>query len=199
MTRRTYAQYCGLSRAVEIIGERWSMLIVRDLLVSARTAGRLRAGLPRITPEVLDARLRELAAAGVVRRRAAGVWELTGYGRALEGVVLRLARWGARLPAEPEEVLTEGAAITALRAAFRPHTARGEPTGYQINAGDVVVNARVAGGVLRTGTGPLPGAGVIAAPGTALIDLLRGDPAEARVEAADPVLLERFTRHFRLP
>src|ERR671931_2934804 len=94
--RRAYGQYCGLARAVEVVGERWALLIVRDLLVGPKRFTDLRRGLPRIPTNVLAERLRELEDAGVVRRRVlprpAGsvVYELTDYGSELEDVVMRL-------------------------------------------------------------------------------------------------------------
>src|SRR5262249_58408763 len=69
MTRRTYGQFCGLSRALEVVGERWSLLIIRDLLVSSRTLTELQRGLPRIPTDLLCTRLKELEHAGIVGRR----------------------------------------------------------------------------------------------------------------------------------
>ena len=102
MGRRTYGQSGGLAQALEIIGERWALLIVRDLLEGPRRFTDLRSGLPRIATNVLSARLKQLETAGVVRRRVlprpdgSVVYELTDYGRELEDVVDSLARWGAR-------------------------------------------------------------------------------------------------------
>ena len=95
MVNRTYGQYCGLARALEIIGERWALLIVRDLLVGPRRFSDLRRGLTRIPSNILTARLKEMEQAGVVERRVlprpAGsvVYELTGHGRGLEDPVPR--------------------------------------------------------------------------------------------------------------
>jgi DNA-binding HxlR family transcriptional regulator len=69
MTRRTYGQFCGLSRALEVVGERWSMLIIRDLLVSSRSLTELQRGLPRIPTDLLCTRLKELEHTGIVGRR----------------------------------------------------------------------------------------------------------------------------------
>src|SRR4051794_18368038 len=68
MAAREYGQYCGITRALELVGERWALLIVRDLLVGPRRYGELAAGLPRIPSNILAARLKELQAAGVIRR-----------------------------------------------------------------------------------------------------------------------------------
>src|SRR5438105_14626994 len=98
---RTYGQFCGLARALELVGERWALLIVRDLLVGPKRFTDLRRGLPRIPTNVLSTRLKELEHNGIVRRRllprpASGVvYELTEHGRELEDIVLRLGLWGA--------------------------------------------------------------------------------------------------------
>ena len=102
MARRTYGQSGGLAQALEIIGERWALFIVRDLLAGPSRFTDLRSGLPRIATNVLSARLKQLEAAGVVRRRVlprpdgSVVYELTDYGHELEDVVVSLDRWGAR-------------------------------------------------------------------------------------------------------
>ena len=85
MAARDYGQYGGITRALELVGERWALLIVRDLLVGPRRYGELAAGLPRIPSNILAARLKELQAAGVLRRVPRSrviVYELTPYGRA---------------------------------------------------------------------------------------------------------------------
>src|SRR5215207_6969550 len=99
MSNRTFGQYCGLARALELVGERWALLVVRDLVLGPKRFTDLRRGLPRIPTNVLSARLRELEEAGVVRRRvlprpaSSVVYELTEYGRELDEVVLPLGRW----------------------------------------------------------------------------------------------------------
>ena len=84
MAARDYGQYCGVTRALELVGERWALLIVRDLMVGPRRYGELSAGLPRIPTNILAARLKELQEAGVIRRiphSRVVVYELTPYGR----------------------------------------------------------------------------------------------------------------------
>lgn len=161
---RSYGQYCGLAHALEIVGERWAMLIVRDLVLGPKRFTDLRLGLPRIPTNVLSARLKELENAGVVRRRtlprpsAAVAYELTEYGAELEDVVLRLGRWGARTLGEPgpEDIVTADGEVLALRATFRPEGAVGVRAGYQVRVADVVVHALVDDGTLTAGEGPLP-------------------------------------------
>ena len=125
---RDYGQYCGVTRALELVGERWALLIVRDLLVGPRRYGELAAGLPRIPSNILAARLKELQEAGIIRRAPRSrviVYELTPYGRELEPVVLALGAWGFKALGDPrdEQIITPDSMTMALRTAFRPHVA----------------------------------------------------------------------------
>jgi DNA-binding HxlR family transcriptional regulator len=100
MERRTYSQYCGVARALDIVGERWTLLIVRDLLLGPRRYSDLMRGLPGITTNLLAKRLREMEAEGLIERVNAGASEgghsyrLTSLGLALESAVQSLATWG---------------------------------------------------------------------------------------------------------
>src|SRR5947207_11167291 len=103
-TKRTYGDRCGVARALDVVGERWALLVVRDLLLGPKRFTDLRAGLPHVSPDVLSQRLRELERSGVISRRTlpppAGsrIYELTAWGRELEPAVLALGRWGSRAP-----------------------------------------------------------------------------------------------------
>src|SRR4051812_25705044 len=104
---KTYGQRCGLAKALDVVGDRWALLIVRELTIrEAARYGDLKAALPGIASNLLAARLRELEAAGVVAREvapapvSATVYRLTERGRELEPAVLLLARWGAARLAE---------------------------------------------------------------------------------------------------
>jgi len=98
---KTYGQYCGLARSLDRVGDRWTLLIVRELLVAPARYRELQDGLPGIATNLLAQRLRKLEADGIVRRRVAGdagaavVYELTPTGEDLADVVLALVRWGA--------------------------------------------------------------------------------------------------------
>src|SRR6266540_2349588 len=102
MTDRRYGQTCGIAHALDLVGERWALLVVRELLLGPKRFTDLREGLPGIGANVLASRLRELESAGVVQRRtlpapaAATVYELTEYGRELEEPLLAFGRWGAK-------------------------------------------------------------------------------------------------------
>ena len=121
---RTYGDRCGIARALDAVGDRWALLVVRELLLGPKRFTDLRAGLPKVSPDVLAQRLRELEAAGVLRRdtlpppAASQVYELTERGRALKTVVLELGRWGSGEPAN-DGPLGPDAAVIALMTMFR--------------------------------------------------------------------------------
>jgi len=100
MDRRSYGQYCGVARALDIVGERWTLLIVRDLLLGPRRYSELLHGLPGITTNLLAKRLKEMEAAGLIERvrantsEAGHAYRLTSLGLGLETAVMALAAWG---------------------------------------------------------------------------------------------------------
>ena len=212
--KRAYGQFCGLVHALELVGERWALLIVRDLLVGPRRFTDLRRGLPRIPTNVLSQRLRELEDGGIVRRRArprpagAVVYELTQYGQDLEDVVLRLGLWGARsmtVPG-PNDIVTSDSLQIALRASFRPEHARGEDVGYELRVGPITLHARIDEGRLSVGEGSLPNADLIIETGPAIRALMAAELAPvdaiqcgAVTLTGDPALLERFVDVFHIP
>ena len=148
MAARSYGQYCGVTTAVELIGERWALLIVRDLLVGPRRYTDLKQGLPRIPTNILSSRLKELQDGGVVRRiplRRGLAYELTPYGQALESVILELGRWGFQTMGDPREgdVVTPDSLTMALRTAFQADAA--DDAEYELHVGDVALRASVRG------------------------------------------------------
>ncbi|WP_144718606.1 winged helix-turn-helix transcriptional regulator [Agrococcus jejuensis] len=176
MAARSYGQHDGVTRALELVGDRWALLVVRDLLVGPRRYGDLRAGLPRIPTNILATRLAELVEAGVAVKtpvkRMGTVYELTALGRELEPIVLGLARWGMRSLAEPaaDDVVTSDALATALRAAFVPG---GAAFVADVLADGVALRVRVAGDRLDVATVALerPETGEAGAAARALRDL----------------------------
>ena len=211
MAPRTYGQYCGVVTALELVGERWALLIVRDLLVGPRRYSDLKAGLPRIPTNILATRLKELQAAGVVRRvpLAHGlVYDLTDYGRGLEEVVLALGRWGFRAMGEPgaDEIVTPDSMTTAFRTAFRPSAAAGWGCTVVVHVGDVVLTLAVDDGELTVARGAADHATLTLAAGPAIREVIAGEvsPEEAvrtgvvHVLDGDPTALGRFAEIFHL-
>lgn len=225
MAARSYGQYCGVTTAVELIGERWSLLIVRDLLVGPRRYTDLKQGLPRIPTNILSARLKELQEGGVVRRvpllHCGLVYELTPYGRQLEPIVLALGRWGFPQMGEPQEgdVVTADSLTMALRTAFRPDAAAALPAAdYELHVGDVSLRVRVDGAELRiarlspdsipTPGEPAPSGApeLVFAAGPGIRRLISGEvsPAEStdvgivHVLSGEAGLLERFAETFHI-
>lgn len=214
MTRRTYGQFCGVSRALEVVGERWSLLIIRNLLVEPKHVTDLQKGLPRIPADILAARLREFERAGLVRRTVgpapdeAVQYALTDYGRELDEIVLAIGRWGARMLGDPrpEEIVTTDSLVMAMRATFQREAAKGVTVSYQMTIGDVVLHMCVDDGELTVGAGPLADADLVFEPGMALKGMMNGHMTGAEaIETGevtmdgDPVLLDLFGRLFRIP
>ncbi len=212
MSNRVYGQFCGVARALEVVGERWALLIVRDLLVGPRRFSDLRRGLPKIPTNILSARLKELEAFEVVARRVlprpAGsvVYELTALGRGLEDVVLAFGRWGARLLGEAREgeVVTTDSLIMALRTTFHADAARGVNVVYELRFGEaLVLHARIEDGRLTVGEGVAGTADLVIEAGPGLKPLLAREVTPAGAIAAgsvrvsgDPALLDLFVRIF---
>jgi DNA-binding HxlR family transcriptional regulator len=208
---RDYGQYCGITRALELVGERWALLIVRDLLVGPRRYGELAAGLPRIPSNILAARLKELQAAGILRRVPHSrviVYELTPYGRELEPVVLALGAWGFKAMGDPrdEQVVTPDSMTMSLRTAFRPGVAAElPPTAYAAHLGETELLIRVEGATLEVtrGAGPVD---LAFATGPALHRIISGElPPDRAIETGvvevlhgPGALLGRFATTFHL-
>jgi DNA-binding HxlR family transcriptional regulator len=210
---RAYGQYCGFARALEVVGERWALLIVRDLLIGAKRFTDLLRGLHGIPSNVLTARLKELEDAGVVRRRVlarpsrAVVYELTEYGLELDAVVVELGRWGAKNLGDPraDETITLDSLITALRSTFHPDAARGFRAGYELRVGELVLHACVNDGRVEVAEGALPDADLAIEAGPGIRAVMAGEvsPAAAIENgtvrlAGDPRLLTRFAEIFRI-
>jgi DNA-binding HxlR family transcriptional regulator len=212
VTKRAYGQYCGFARALEIVGERWALLIVRDLLVGPKRFSELLRGLPGIPTNILTSRLKELEEAGVVQRRALPrpasgvVYELTEAGVALEESIVAIGRWGAQRlgDARPDEVVTEDSLAMALRTTFRPEAAGKTQAAYELHLDGIVFHAHVQDGKVAVGRGPLPKPDLTIET-TVLRELLAHEitPEQAvkkklvRLQG-DTRLLETFTRIFRI-
>jgi DNA-binding HxlR family transcriptional regulator len=174
---RCYGQYCPVAHALDLVGERWALLVVRDLLGGPKRYTDLLASLPGIGTNILAARLRDLEQAGVVRKTklpppaASTVYELTPYGVELEEVVHALGRWGARSlgPPETSEPLRPGWLPNAARTTFDPEAARGVTGVYELRSGGELATIEVADGKVRVALGA-------------------AETADVRIEAEPPVL-----------
>jgi DNA-binding HxlR family transcriptional regulator len=152
--KRTYGDPCGIARALDVIGERWALLVVRELLLGPKRFTDLRAGLPHLSPDVLSQRLRELEQAGVLRRDklpppgAAQVYELTDRGRELEPIVLGLGRWGSRAPFPADHgELGVDALVLALKTLYDPSGADGlTGSSFELRLGEHRFAAHLADG-----------------------------------------------------
>jgi DNA-binding HxlR family transcriptional regulator len=151
---RSHGQYCGVTTAVELVTERWALLIIRDLLVGPHRYTDLKQGLPKIPTNILSARLKELQQSGVIRRvplaHCGFVYQLTEYGHELEPIVLALGRWGFLSMGEPKDgdIVTADSLTIALRTAFRPELAS-LSLDFQIQVGAVELRAQVSNGELK--------------------------------------------------
>src|SRR5437660_5772958 len=160
---------------MEVVGEPWTLLIIRDLSVSPKTVAELRHGLPRIDADTLSARLRTLEQANIARRRPmpndTEGFELTEYGAELDQILLRFSRWGAAMLGDPrpDEIVTTDSLVTAMRSVFDPAAARDVRASYEIRVGDeIVFHIRVYDGHAHVGPGPMPDADLLLEPGVAL-------------------------------
>lgn len=214
MAARNYGQYSGVVSALELVGERWALLIVRDLLVGPRRYTDLKAGLPRIPTNILSTRLKELQEGGVIRRAPlhhSVVYDLTDAGRQLEPVVIALGRWGLSVTDEPaaDDIVTADSLTMDLRSAFRSDAAGTfESTTYRARISDVDLTLRVDDRTLRVApsTPNMAPADVDFSAGHGIRSVIAGDvTADAAIEqgivrilAGNADLMRRFAETFTL-
>jgi DNA-binding HxlR family transcriptional regulator/putative sterol carrier protein len=160
--KRTYDQYCAVARALDVVGERWTLLLVRELLTGPKRFKDLLHGLCGIGTTLLTARLKKLEGNGIVRRTTlpppAGskVYQLTDLGRSLEPVVMALSQWGLRLLGAPrqEDDLQPSWAMVALQSTLKPSAAGGTRETYEFRVDDEVFHVRAEGNTVETRQGP---------------------------------------------
>jgi len=208
VTQRRYAQYCPIAGALDLVGERWTLLIVRELLLGPARFTDLRGGLTGVPPNLLSTRLRELEAAGIVARRelpppaARTVYELTEDGRALEPVLRALVRWGmSRLPPPDGVDLDPGAAVrSALWVYARPRAAHQPTRTWAVTVDGEPFTLRLAGGRVEYAEGVADAADLAVSMRAA--DLFRCRQQRIRPELAyapsDPGLIAEFEAVFDL-
>jgi DNA-binding HxlR family transcriptional regulator len=151
---KSYAQFCPVAHALELVGERWALLVVRELLNGPKRYTDLASALPGIGTNILAGRLRDLERGGVVQKRqlpppaAAKVYELTPYGEELREPLYALARWGARSlgPPTADDSLAPGWLVNAIRATCNGWDGDPAPT-FEVRGGaDEVVTVRFESG-----------------------------------------------------
>ncbi|MGH3679984.1 MAG: winged helix-turn-helix transcriptional regulator, partial [Natronosporangium sp.] len=179
-TTRSYADACGIARALDVVGERWALLVVRELLLGPQRFSDLRRALPAASSNLVADRLRELHSRGVISRRrlpppaASQVYELTEWGRQLEPIVLALGQWGLRVPLPPDPTLSATSILLYLRSTIDP----GEGS-YRVQLDDRVWTERAEAGevVVEPGEPADPDGSI------------RTDPATLNALLADPTAL----------
>jgi DNA-binding HxlR family transcriptional regulator len=155
VAKRAYVDGCAVAHALNMVGERWALLVVRELLLGPKRFADLQAGLPGAGPTILAQRLRELEEVGVVRRRtlarpaASKVYELTGWGGELAPIVAALGRWGVRSPVvAPAGPAGPDSHMLSVRIFFQPQPGRPWTASYQVWLGDHAFVVRVVDGRL---------------------------------------------------
>jgi DNA-binding HxlR family transcriptional regulator/putative sterol carrier protein len=162
MAKRSYDQFCPIARALDFVGERWTLLVVRELLFGPKRYTDLLAGLPGINANVLSTRLKDLQAADLIERTtmpppaASTVYQLTELGRGLEPAIAGLAQWGLNfLDVESEqEELRLGWYRAGLQTSFRREAAVGVDDTYELRIGDDVLHVHVVDGTVEVRNGP---------------------------------------------
>lgn len=206
---KRYDQYCPVCHALGLVGERWALLVVRELLRGPKRYTDLLEGLPGIGTNILAARLRELEQGGILRKRklpppaASTVYELTEYGQELEEALYALARWGARTLGPPDkgDELYPDWGLNAFAALLDPEAARGVTETYVVRVGDDVYTARLEDGLLDVEVGAVEDADLDATLGMeTFYGLASGEysPSQAfadgkvTIAAGEPATFERF-------
>jgi DNA-binding HxlR family transcriptional regulator len=215
MSKR-YDQYCPVCHALGLVGERWSLLIVRELLRGPKRYTDLVEGLPGIGTNILAARLRELEEGGILRKRklpppaASTVYELTEYGAELEEPLYALARWGARSlgPPSPKEEFYPDWGLNAFAALFDPDVARDLNETYVVRVDGDVYTVRLEAGRLDVAIGDTEAPDLdVQMDRNTFYGLVSGrlapEKAKVKLAAGNREAVERFSRVFsfapRLP
>ena len=207
-TGRRYDDACGTAHGLDLIGERWALLVVRELMFGPKRFGDLRAGLPGLSANVLTQRLEGLEVAGVVVRRklpppaSVQVYDLTDWGREAEPIISALGRWAARSPAhDPTLPLSPTSMMLSFRTMFdaRKAGAAAMTLGFRFGSEQFVV--RVKGGIL-TAAREDDGQAEVQIDGTpeAVAAIVYGGAGLETVSiSGDAGVFERFANFFELP
>ncbi|MGP3989113.1 winged helix-turn-helix transcriptional regulator [Streptomyces sp. 3N207] len=213
-TKRSYHDACGIAHGLDLVGERWALLVVRELLLGPKRYGRLRADLPGIGTNVLAQRLSELEASGVLRKRrlppptSATVYELTDWGYELEPLLRALGRWAVRSPDHDRTAqLSATSFLLSLRTNFDRGRAGGARGTYELHVGEEVARVVLADGTLLVERGSQEGPdAVVTGPPTVLARVVYAGYGFSEATAAGDVQVEgdiasagRFLNMFSLP
>lgn len=158
-TNRSYGDACGIARALDVVGERWALLVVRELLLGPQRFSDLRRALPNAASNVIADRLRELEGRGVVTRRtlpppaASSVYELTAWGRGLEPIVLALGNWGIGIRLAPTPVTLSATSIMLYLRAWARVDAKAPPMVCRLELDDRIFVVQVEDGLMRVQAG----------------------------------------------
>ncbi|CAN5698492.1 winged helix-turn-helix transcriptional regulator [soil metagenome] len=211
---RWYEDACGTAHALELVGERWALLVMRELVFGPRRFGDIRSSLPGISANALTKRLESLEASGIVLRRklpppaSVQVYELTPWGYEAEPILSVLGRWAARSPShDPTLPLSPASIAMSFRTMFDPKRAKGSAMKVGLRFGVDEFRAEVAGGALTIQRAPLDDVDVtLSCAPTALAAIVYGGRSLAAAEAdgsivvvGDRARLKRFVSLFRLP
>ncbi|HET8611623.1 MAG TPA: winged helix-turn-helix transcriptional regulator [Sphingomonas sp.] len=213
-TKRWYDDACGTALAMELLGERWALLVVRELMFGPRRFGELRASLPGISANVLTQRLEGLERVGIARKRklpppaSVQVYELTPWGYESETALQELGRWAVRSPLhDPTLPLSAASIMMSFRTMFSAARAGDWAATIGFRMGEETFVARIEGGALAIARGDPEEADVIfAADPMTLVPIVYGGRPIADAEAAGTLRLEgdrrtaeRFVTLFALP
>jgi DNA-binding HxlR family transcriptional regulator len=211
---RTYGQGCAIAHGLDVVGERWALLVVRDLLLGPKRFTDLLGGLPGLSPGVLTQRLRELTDAGVLGRRrlsapaASWVYELTPWGQQLAPIVTSLAQWASKSPAMPHDApMGSDSVMLSLGALFDRAAAGDLEATIAIHLDDERFEVRIAHGDLTVSRGDVHDAdATLITNQHSLLQLLRTSIPLDELQAdgtlriaGNAEIVERFRRLFPLP
>ena len=210
--RRDYFDGCAAAHALDLVGERWALLVVRELMLGPKRFTDLRTGLPHASPNVLSQRLRELEDAGVLRRRrlpppaASAVYELTEWGLELEPVLKTLGRWASRSLPEAEHIGVDSL-VLSMRTMFSAERAEGLDEVVQFVLADQPFVARLDDGTftITRGETDRADATVVAAPEAWAAVLYAGHPLDSAVSdgmltlTGDRAAVDRLLDLFPMP
>jgi len=211
---RSYRDACGTAHGLDLIGERWALLVMRELMLGPKRFSDLKADLPGISANVLTQRLEGLEETGLVRRRrlpppaAAQVYELTDWGYEAEPIIQELGRWATRSPGhDPSLPLSATSLMLSFRTMQSPERVGGLTATVGFRIGDQEFVARIGGGRVQTERGEAAGADVLfsGAPEAIAAAVYGGVPFDALAAAGalkiegDEALARRFATLFPLP